>query len=152
MVEIQKETQNVSVSISIEGAPSGGPFLLIRSLRTEPLLATVLSLLASFLKNMNLHQLAEQHEAEIKQAVIRDRADIPCLCRGDDGTYIGTEDDPDMLTLQTRHEDAVWRSESFPLYLCCFVTSKKSGALYTVYAYIDEENERLTDFVCRLTA
>ena len=82
-----------------------------------------------------LHTLAEQYEAQIKEA-ITEKFSVPA----------------DELRLMTDQEEGVYISEVDPSALCCLAVGGGTGFLYRVIANIDENHETLTDFVAGIIA
>ena len=77
-----------------------------------------------------LHKLAEQYEAQIKEA-ITEQFSVPA----------------DELRLLTDRRNGVYISEIDSLAFCCLAVGGGHGRLYQVIANIDENHETLTDFV-----
>ena len=84
----------------------------------------------------NLHKLAEQYEAQIKETIAE-----------------RFFDSVDELTLLTDREEGVYISEVDPSVLCCLVVGTRSGLLYKVMANIDENHkEPLANFIAGVVA
>lgn len=77
-----------------------------------------------------LHALAEQHDAQIKQAV----------------TERFPDDSADDLTPLTDKEDGVYISKEDSSAFCCLVVGSKSKHLFLVTALIDKEHKNLEFF------
>lgn len=82
----------------------------------------------------NLHKLAEQYEAQLKEA-ITEQFSVPA----------------EELTLLTDRKRGVYISKVDPSAFCC-LTVGEDGFLYQAIANIDENYETLTDFTANIVA